>query len=109
MIPTLNQLVLKLKQLTEANVETYKKASLLYRCNGLVDATGNYTAPSLADEIVSYLIVGVDKKQQVLKPLPVAHRCEWIGTAGQELEMARLQRKIQSEARDKLEGTRNSC
>ncbi|GMF28439.1 unnamed protein product [Phytophthora lilii] len=104
---TLEQLAMRLKTLTQEYLETAKSAPLLRRSNGLVDAIGNSSAGELADVVVSYLNVGVDEKQQVLEALPVALRCERaVGLLEQETEKARLQRKIQSEVQDKLEGTR---
>ncbi|EGZ26422.1 protease [Phytophthora sojae] len=104
---TLEQLALRLKHLTQEYLETAKSAPLLRRSNGLVDAIGNSSAGELADVVVSYLNVGVDEKQQVLEAVPVALRCELaVALLEQETEKARLQRKIQSEVQDKLEGTR---
>ncbi|KAF1793437.1 P-loop containing nucleoside triphosphate hydrolase [Phytophthora cactorum] len=96
---TLEQLALRLKHLTQEYLETAKSAPLLRRSNGLVDAIGNSSAGELADVVVSYLNVGVDEKQQVLEAVPSLF-------AVNETEKARLQRKIQSEVQDKLEGTR---
>ncbi|KAL3662494.1 hypothetical protein V7S43_012349 [Phytophthora oleae] len=104
---TLEQLALRLKHLTQEYLETAKSAPLLRRSNGLVDAIGNSSAGELADVVVSYLNVGVEEKQQVLEAVPVALRCERaVALLEQETEKARLQRKIQSEVQDKLEGTR---
>ncbi|POM66032.1 ATP-dependent protease La [Phytophthora palmivora] len=104
---TLEQLALRLKHLTQEYLETAKSAPLLRRSNGLVDAIGNSSAGELADVVVSYLNVGVEEKQQVLEALPIALRCERaVALLEQETEKARLQRKIQSEVQDKLEGTR---
>lgn len=104
---TLEQLALRLKQLTQEYLETAKSAPLLRRSNGLVDAIGNSSAGELADVVVSYLNVGVEEKQEVLEAVPVALRCERaVALLEQETEKARLQRKIQSEVQDKLEGTR---
>ncbi|KAE8909278.1 Lon protease 2 [Phytophthora fragariae] len=104
---TLEQLALRLKHLTQEYLETAKSAPLLRRSNGLVDAIGNSSAGELADVVVSYLNVAVDEKQQVLEAVPVALRCELaVALLEQETEKARLQRKIQSEVQDKLEGTR---
>ncbi|KAG6582822.1 ATP-dependent protease La [Phytophthora cinnamomi] len=104
---TLEQLALRLKHLTQEYLETAKSAPLLRRSNGLVDAIGNSSAGELADVVVSYLNVGVEEKQQVLEAVPVALRCELaVALLEQETEKARLQRKIQSEVQDKLEGTR---
>ncbi|KAG2973553.1 Lon protease 2 [Phytophthora cactorum] len=104
---TLEQLALRLKHLTQEYLETAKSAPLLRRSNGLVDAIGNSSAGELADVVVSYLNVGVDEKQQVLEAVPIALRCERaVALLEQETEKARLQRKIQSEVQDKLEGTR---
>ncbi|OWZ14882.1 ATP-dependent protease [Phytophthora megakarya] len=75
------QLAMRLKHLTQEYLETSKSAPLLKRSNGLVDAIGNSSAGELADVVVSYLNVG-------------------------ETEKARLQRKIQTDVQDKLEGTR---
>ncbi|KAL4138890.1 hypothetical protein PRIC2_002423 [Phytophthora ramorum] len=104
---TLEQLALRLKHLTQEYLETAKSAPLLRRSNGLVDAIGNSSAGELADVVVSYLNVGVDEKQQVLEAVPVTLRCERaVALLEQETEKAKLQRKIQSEVQDKLEGTR---
>ncbi|KAG7380626.1 Lon protease-like protein 2 [Phytophthora pseudosyringae] len=101
------QLALRLKHLTQEYLETAKSAPLLRRSNGLVDAIGNSSAGELADVVVSYLNVGVEEKQQVLEAVPVAPRCERaVALLEQETEKAQLQRKIQSEVQDKLEGTR---
>jgi ATP-dependent Lon protease len=104
---TLEQLAVRLKHLTQEYLETAKSAPLLRRSNGLVDAIGNSSAGELADVVVSYLNVAADEKQQVLEALPIALRCERaVALLEQETEKARLQRKIQSEVQDKLEGTR---
>ncbi|KAI9999286.1 hypothetical protein PInf_004106 [Phytophthora infestans] len=104
---TLEQVALRLKHLTQEYLETAKSAPLLRRSNGLMDAIGNSSAGELADVVVSYLNVGVGEKQQVLEAVPIALRCERaVSLLEQETEKARLQRKIQSEVQDKLEGTR---
>ncbi|RLN98826.1 hypothetical protein BBJ28_00001414 [Nothophytophthora sp. Chile5] len=104
---TLEQLALRLKQLTQEYLETAKSSPLLRRSNGLVDAIGNSSAGELADVVVSYLNVGAAEKQDVLEAVSVYQRCERaVVLLEQETEKARLQRKIQSEVQGKLEGTR---
>ncbi|KAG7399459.1 Lon protease-like protein 2 [Phytophthora boehmeriae] len=104
---TLEQLTMKLKHLTQEYLETSKSAPLLRRSNGLVDAIGNSSAGELADVVVSYLNVSAAEKQEVLEALPVDLRCERaVALLEQETEKSRLQRRIQSEVQDKLEGTR---
>ncbi|RLN55546.1 hypothetical protein BBJ29_007598 [Phytophthora kernoviae] len=104
---TLEQLTMRLKHLTQEYLETAKSAPLLRRSNGLVDAIGNSSAGELADVVVSYLNVSAAEKQSVLEAVPVALRCERaVVLLEQETEKSRLQRRIQSEVQDKLEGTR---
>ncbi|KAF4317008.1 hypothetical protein BBO99_00003880 [Phytophthora kernoviae] len=104
---TLEQLTMRLKHLTQEYLETAKSAPLLRRSNGLVDAIGNSSAGELADVVVSYLNVSAAEKQSVLEAVPVALRCERaVALLEQETEKSQLQRRIQSEVQDKLEGTR---
>lgn len=103
----LEPLALRLKYLAQEYLKTAQSASVLHRSNGLVDAISKSSIGELADVVVSYLNVRVDEKQQVLEAIPFVLRCERaVALLEQEVEKARLRRKIQSEVQEKLEGTR---
>uniref|UniRef100_M4BHM9 Lon N-terminal domain-containing protein n=1 Tax=Hyaloperonospora arabidopsidis (strain Emoy2) TaxID=559515 RepID=M4BHM9_HYAAE len=103
----LGQLALNLKQLTRVYLQAASSALSLRCRNALVDAIENSPLDELADVVVSYLNVDVQEKQAVLETVPAVLRCKRaVALLEQETEKARLQRKIQSEMRNKLEGTR---
>jgi ATP-dependent Lon protease len=104
---SVENLALKLKQLTQEYLEMSKSSLLLRKSNGLINAISNSSIGELADVVVSYLNADAAAKQRVLEAIDVKSRCELaIGLLGQEIEKSKIQRKIQSDVQDKLEGTR---
>lgn len=100
-------LALKLKQLTQEYLEMSKSSLLLRKSNGLINAISNSSIGELADVVVSYLNAEVAEKQRVLEAIDIKTRCELaIVLLTQEIEKSKIQRKIQSDVQDKLEGTR---
>ncbi|TYZ61414.1 hypothetical protein PybrP1_002964 [[Pythium] brassicae (nom. inval.)] len=104
---TVENLALRLKQLTQEFLELSKSALLLRKSNGLISAISDSSIGELADVVVSYLNADTAAKQQVLEAVDIKTRCELaIRLLSQELEKSKLQRKIQSDVQDKLEGSR---
>lgn len=104
---TVDALARRLKQLTQEYLEMYKSSLLLRKSNGLINAISNSSIGELADVVVSYLNADVSAKQRVLEAIDIKTRCELaIALLSQEIEKSKLQRKIQSDVQDKLEGTR---
>lgn len=104
---TVENLALKLKQLTQEYLEMSKSSLLLRKSNGLINAISNSSIGELADVVVSYLNADVAAKQKVLEAIDIKTRCEHaILLLGQEIEKSKIQRKIQNDVQDKLEGTR---
>ncbi|GAB9468483.1 Atp-dependent protease la [Globisporangium polare] len=102
-----DNLALKLKQLTQEYLEMSKSSLLLRKSNGLINAISNSSIGELADVVVSYLNAEVAEKQKVLEAIDTKTRCELaIVLLTQEIEKSKIQRKIQSDVQDKLEGTR---
>ncbi|KAF1316502.1 Atp-dependent protease la, partial [Globisporangium splendens] len=104
---SVENLALKLKQLTQEYLEMSKSSLLLRKSNGLINAISNSSIGELADVVVSYLNADVAAKQRVLEAIDIKTRCELaIALLSQEIEKSKIQRKIQSDVQDKLEGTR---
>lgn len=103
----LDALANKLKQLTQEFLELSKSTALLRKSNALIGAISTSSIGELADVVVSYLNVDVEAKQSVLAEAEVQPRCtRAIELLKQAIEKAKLQRKIETDVQDKLEGTR---
>lgn len=101
------ELATRLKQLTQEYLELSKSSLLLRKSKGLIETISNSSIGELADVVVSYLNVDVASKQRVLEAPDIKTRCELaVELLSQEMEKTRLQRKIQTDVQDKLEGTR---
>jgi ATP-dependent Lon protease len=104
---TVENLALRLKQLTQEFLEMAKSSLLLRKSNGLISAISDSSIGELADVVVSYVSADTAAKQQVLEAVDIKTRCELaIRLLSQEIEKSKLQRKIQSDVADKLEGSR---
>lgn len=103
----IEDLATRLKQRTQEYLELSKSSLLLRKSNGLIQTISSSSIGELADVVVSYLSVNVAAKQRVLEAPDIKTRCEIaIELLEQEVEKTRLQKKIQTEVQDKLEGTR---
>lgn len=103
----IEELATQLKLRTQEYLEMSKSSLLLRKSNGLIQTISSSSIGELADVVVSYLAVDVAAKQRVLEAPDIKTRCEIaIGLLEQEIEKTRLQKKIQNEVQDKLEGTR---
>lgn len=104
---TVENLALRLKQLTQEYLEMTKSSLLLRKSNGLISAISNSSIGELADVVVSYLNADTAAKQQVLEAVDIKTRCELaVRLLSQEIDKSKIQRKIQSDVQDKLEGSR---
>ncbi|TMW66515.1 hypothetical protein Poli38472_004280 [Pythium oligandrum] len=98
----------KLKELTQEYMELTRSGSaVLRKTSGVINAISAASFGELADVVVSYMDVEVPEKQKVLEAVDINVRCDLAtGLLAQEIEKAKLQKKIATDVQDKLEGSR---